>query len=345
MSEINTDDSIKPESEDSVSGVDPIELRSPDILTIFAIVVGTLKKLKDKTAVILWSSIVLLVLWGMKGNADMIFPKKWREALFPDLVWRDQLVSFITGFILLVVIPCCIVKFFFKEKLSDYGLGWPKDRIKLGIIGCFVLMVVCVPIFYSGTGNAEMQAEYPMFGKFEDGSWRITTWGGFIVYELVYFIFFINIEFIFRGYLLFGLFSRRAAPGEAGTDAEASPAPPASGPVGFGDMFGYLGHLFRKKGDKEISGKNRLIKDRLQGVYGLLGRFDTKRVKFGVYAILFQMLAYTMWHLAKPTPEYMGTLGWGVAVAAIALACRSIWPVIIVHWALNVFIDTVLWLR
>lgn len=267
--------------------VDTVTFTDPNICTIFQIIKNTVRKLKDKTAIILWSSFILLTLWGLKGDAKLIFPEKWRMALFPDLAWRDQLVSFLTGFILLVVIPCLIIKFRFKERLADYGLGWSKDKIKLGMVALLVLLILCIPLFYFGTFDKEQQAEYPLFGD----AIAKGDWSQFIVYELVYFLFFIVIEFIFRGYLLFGLY-----------------------------------------GIKDIQAA--------KGVKGIKGP-----LVFGVYAILIQMLAYTMWHIAKPTPEYLGALVWGVVVAAIAIRIRSIWPIIIVHWILNVFMDTVLWLR
>lgn len=273
-------------NKDNDAKVDPIELADPDVFTIFQIIKNTVIKLKDKTAIILWSSFLLLTLWGLKGNANLIFPEKWRESLFPNLIWRDQLVSFLTGFILLVIIPCFIIKLRFKEKLSDYGLGWPKDRIKLGLLAMVVMVVISLPLFYFGTLNPEMRQEYPLFGKE-----NIDTWGAFIIFELVYFLFFICIEFIFRGYLLFGLY-----------------------------------------GIKDIQAT--------KGVKGIKGP-----LVFGIYAVLIQMLAYTMWHIPKPTPEYIGALFWGVGVAAVALRIRSIWPIITVHWALNVFLDTVLWLK
>ena len=259
--------------------------------TIFEIIKGTVVKLKDKTAIILWSSFILLTLWGMKGDSQVfyqLFGDDLAERLFGDLVWREQLFSFITGFILLVIIPCLIIKFWFKEKLSDYGLGLPKGKtnIKLSVIAFFVTLVIALPLFYFGSFDAAMQAEYPLFGKN-----TITTWSGFIVYELVSFIFFIIIEFIFRGYLLFGLYGIK--------DSRAL--------------------------------------ERVKGWAGPL--------VFGLYAVLIQMLAYTMWHVTKPVPEYVGALVWGVAVAAVALRIKSIWPIIFVHWVLNVFIDTVIWLR
>lgn len=262
-----------------------------DTLSIFEIIKSTVVQLKDKTAIILWSSFILLTLWGMKGDCQVfcqVFGDDLAKMLFGDLVWRDQLLSFVMGFILLVVIPCLIIKFWFKEKLSDYGLGLPKGKtnIKLSVIAFFVTLAIALPLFYFGSFDAAMQAEYPLFGK-----GNITTWSGFIVYELVYFVFFIIIEFIFRGYLLFGLYGVR---------------------------------------------DNRAL-ERVKGWKGPL--------VFGLYAVLIQMLAYTMWHVTKPVPEYVGALVWGVAVAAVALRIRSIWPIILVHWVLNVFIDTVIWLR
>ena len=242
------------------------------VLKSFQLVTDTVKNLRDKTAIILWSSFILLTLWGFKGNPVAVFPKSWRKALLPDLAWRDQLVSYVVGFILLVVIPCCIIKFRFKERLSDYGLGWPKDRIKSGLVTVVVLFVVTLPLFVLGTGDPGIQKEYPMFGD----SIAKGAWSSFIVYELVHFLFFIVIEFIFRGYLLFGLYRSRV---------------------------------------------------------------------FGSYAILVQMLGYSMWHVSKPVPEYIGALFFGVIVAAIALRIKSIWPIIIVHWSLNVAMDTILWLK
>ena len=268
--------------------IDPIELADPDVLTVLQIIWNTIVKLKDKPSIILWSSFLLLTLWGLKGDPKIIFPDKWRIALFPNLLWRDQLVSFIVGFILLVVIPCCIIKFRFKEKLSDYGLGWRKDRVALGLLSMLVILAICTPLFYLGTSDPAMQEEYPLFKNSAENI-NIGTWGEFIVYELVYFLFFICIEFIFRGYLLFGLYGIK--------DIQAAKGAP--------------------------------------GIKGPL--------VFGIYAILIQMLAYTMWHIAKPMPEYFGALFWGVAVAAVALRIRSIWPIIITHWALNVFLDVLLW--
>ena len=127
-----------------------------------------------------------------------------------------------------------------------------------------------------------MQSTYPLYqGSFSSGK-------EFLLYELIYLPFFIAIEFIFRGYLLFGLAGVR---------------------------------------DEEIR----------EGNSGHPGVFY-----FHKYALLIQMLSYTAWHLGKPTAELWGTLAWGLAAGATAYACKSVWPIIISHWLLNVFLDAMI---
>jgi len=264
----------------------------PEFLTIFQIIGKTMKRLTDKTALILLSTFILLILWGSKGDMKIlagIFGEKWPRALFPGVPWHDRLASFIVGFLLLVAVPCCIIKFIFKERLSEYGLGWPKDTVgrKQAVSGFFLIIGVAIIPFYLSAFNPGMQVEYPLFGDV------ITRgdWGAFVVYELVYLLFFVVIDFIYRGYLLFGIFKIK-------------------------DI----------KAIKEVKGiKGPLV--------------------FGIYAILIQMLSYTMWHIAKPVPELIGTVFWGIGTGAVVLKTRTVWPVIIAHWLLCVFLDIVLWLR
>jgi hypothetical protein len=279
---------------DSELGIEKktVESEDPDFLSIFQIIVKIIKRLTDKTALILLSTFILLILWGSKGDMKVlskIFGEKWPEALFPGVPWHDQLASFIVGFLLLVVVPCCIIKFVFKEKLSEYGLGWPKDynRRKQAVFAFFLIIGVAVIPFYLSAFNPEMQKEYPLFGDVIAKG----DWGAFIIYELVYLLFFVVIEFIYRGYLLFGIFKIK-------------------------DI----------KAIKEIKGiKGPLV--------------------FGIYAILIQMLSYTMWHIAKPVPELIGTIFWGIGTGAVVLKTRTVWPVIIAHWLLCVFLDIVVWLN
>jgi hypothetical protein len=275
-----------------VDEVDEIELRSPDFITILKLLWFSFRRFfKERPAHIIGSAFILIMLWGYHGKLNLIkilFPD-WigpgsnpesRIAIVPGLPWDQELISFWVGAILLVVIPCIIIRLGFKQPLKAYGLGLPpKGRRMLAVTTFFTLTLLSLPFFWFGASDPVMQSTYPLYrGVFANG-WQ------FILYELTYLPFFIAIEFIFRGYLLFGLYGVR---------------------------------------DEEVKG----------GGGGHPGEFYFER-----YALLIQMLAYTAWHLGKPSAELWGTLAWGLPAGAMAYTCRSLWPVILSHWLLNVFLD------
>jgi membrane protease YdiL (CAAX protease family) len=267
------------------------EFSTVDILLI---IWTTTKKLTDRASIILWSSFLLLMLWGFHGDMAIlthVFGKGWTKKISFDLAWGEQLVSFVVGFLLVVVIPCLVIKVGFKGKIKEYGLGVPdKDQKRKAWVAFFSLLIVTSIFVFAASFDGGMQEEYPLFAKHDGGEIEqpITSWWEFLIYEMVYLLFFITIEFAFRGYLLFGLQSIRFFP----------------------------------KTTNSLTGSIQ---------------------RFGIYSILIQMLAYTTWHYGKPVPEMIGTVIWGVCVAAIALRLRSIWPIIIAHWLYNVLLDLLIW--
>lgn len=270
---------------------DEVEIAQPDFISVIKFIYFSFHKvLTQKPGIILLSSMLLLMLWGFHGKFELL-QKIWsdyrgpgqdignRPQLIQGIPWDHELISFLGGVLLVVIIPCLIIKFRFKEKLSDYGLGLPpKNRRSLAVYGFLLLMAVSLPAFAVATKDAGMYNTYPFYRPF-------SSIGQFLLYELCYLPFFIAIEFIFRGYLLFGL-------------ARSSSNNDTVQEDGFNDRY-----------------------------------------SFSRYAIIVPMLAYTAWHLGKPMPELFGTLFWGVAAGALIYACRSLWPVILAHWLLNVVLD------
>lgn len=238
------------------------------------------------------SSITLLMLWGTHGQMELLrMIPGWegpgsdsmtRKRLIPGIPWDHELISFWSGAVLLVVMPSIIIKFIFKQKLRDYGLGMPhKGRAHLAIWGFLFLLLTCLPAFITGASEPAVNAVYPFYRTFDNKT-------QFILYELTYLPFFIAIEFIFRGYLLFGL-----------TTAHEENQP---------DLYKSLSDDFRENG----------------------------------YLLIVSMLSYTAWHLGKPLAELWGTLYWGLAAGTVAFASRSIWPVVLSHWLLNVTMDAMI---
>jgi hypothetical protein len=274
-------------------GLDEQELEQPDFTTVLKVVWHSIRQFfVERPGQIIGSAFILIMLWGAHGNLELL-GKIWpdwrgpgtnpagRPRLLHGIPWDNELISFWLGAFLLVVIPIIIIKFKFKQPLSLYGLGLPPaGRRRLAFWTFLTLTLLSLPAFWFGTHSPDMRQMYPLFKPFSGT-------GEFILYEMTYLPFFIAIEFIFRGYLLFGL---------AGVK------------------------------DEELG----------QGG-GARGIFYFHR-----YALLIQMLSYTAWHLGKPLPELWGTLVWGLAAGATAYAVRSIWPVVLSHWLLNVFLDAVI---
>lgn len=166
--------------------------------------------LGNKQGQIIMSAVVLLMIWGTHGKLELlgaILPQ-WqgpgsnvygREQILAGIPWDHELISFWSGAFLLLIIPILIIKLCFKDNLADYGLGLPpKNHRVIGIWGFIVLTVLSLPAFILGADDASVNSTYPFFREFDN----LTQ---FMVYELTYLPFFIAIEFIFRGYLLFGL--------------------------------------------------------------------------------------------------------------------------------------------
>jgi len=59
----------------------------------------------------------------------------------------------------------------------------------------------------------------------------------------------------------------------------------------------------------------------------------------GMLAIMIAMIPYCSWHLGKPLTELWGTPVWGLVAGAGVYVTRSVWPVLVAHWLLNIWLD------
>lgn len=97
-------------------------------------------------------------------------------------------------------VPAIIIKFYYREKLTDYGL---KLRIEPGFAKLFVAaMSVMLPLVYLMSMTESFTAKYP-FLKIYNGEPYIGT--TLLIWELLYFVQFFGLEFFFRGFLVHSL--------------------------------------------------------------------------------------------------------------------------------------------
>jgi Type II CAAX prenyl endopeptidase Rce1-like len=237
---------------------------------------------RNKTAFLLLATLLLLMGYGYHGNLDLLrsiipdYPlpgsdPAGRIKIIPFIPWDIEFISFAGGAILLVVIPCLIIKWKNQEKLSDYGLAFPEknNRSRSWVLFLTLFLGSLVP-FYFAAKNPDMQNLYPFYHSF-------TSLKEFIVYEISYFPFFMVIEFVFRGIILFSLL--------------------------------------------------RLFSNYFQ------------QTEASALAVVVAMLPYCVWHIGKPLTELWGTPIWGLLAGAGIIINRSIWPVLMAHWMLNIWLD------
>lgn len=146
---------------------------------------------------ILFAVPVLLTFWvyyGKQTDFDALFKGfrgQWNQDFYATIY------EYLTAFLLMFWIPFFIVKMMFKKKLHDFGFRMGDKRYGFR----FVLIAVPFLIWaaYVGSADGAMQAEYPL-AKSTMGHPPL-----FIIVECFYLVYYISWEFLFRGFMLFGL--------------------------------------------------------------------------------------------------------------------------------------------
>jgi membrane protease YdiL (CAAX protease family) len=116
---------------------------------------------------------------------------------FSNPTLLEYLYWFIGDFFTLFALSALIIKFGFKEKLSEYGLRVGDYKTGLGI--SFVFLVVMMIIVWFVSATPTFAERYPHLETAKD-SWQI-----FLIYEFGLMIYMFAWEFIWRGFMLFGL--------------------------------------------------------------------------------------------------------------------------------------------
>lgn len=162
-----------------------------------------------KLTVILLYAAIMLTLWKYLPGSERFADDTGRVLIQPEKVtiplFCFGMKKMIAAFMIMGVIPALIVKFIFREKLSDYGLS-------LGIkLRTFRTMLIIVPImafsgWLSGMGKF-MYSAYPMNPYAATGSLA------FAIHSIVYlFLFYLAWEFMFRGFMQYGLMKNFGLP-------------------------------------------------------------------------------------------------------------------------------------
>jgi uncharacterized protein len=159
---------------------------------------GIFKKL-DKKVVIIFLSVAVLqtISWYytsrtfFKLNLYDYFKYYERVDLIEFYYW------FIGDTITFFVIPAVIIKFWFRERVKDYGVK--PGNVKTGLKFSVIFFIIMLPFLWIVSSFPAFERVYPHIGAARE-SWII-----FLIYEAGLLMYMFAWEFIWRGYMLFGL--------------------------------------------------------------------------------------------------------------------------------------------
>lgn len=129
--------------------------------------------------------------------------KFFRENLFDyfinssDPYLIEYLYWFIGDFLTFILPTFLLIIFVFKEKISDYGFRIGEWRVGIKLTLFFLLIMI--PVIWIISASQEFSQKYPHLSSTKE------NWEVFFIYEAGMFIYMIGWEFIWRGFMLFGL--------------------------------------------------------------------------------------------------------------------------------------------
>jgi uncharacterized protein len=126
-----------------------------------------------------------------RSNFGNLFPASRYSGLFPAFYW------FLTTFLVLGLVPYLLGRKVLKLTPGELGVGFGDWRFGLKAVG--ILFAAFLPVLVAVSFSGPFQSKYPLFDEAN------ASVDHFFLYELAYVVYFIGWEFVFRGFMLFGL--------------------------------------------------------------------------------------------------------------------------------------------
>jgi membrane protease YdiL (CAAX protease family) len=151
-----------------------------------------------KPTIILLLTPLVLTTWKYYGTKSFYLTSLASTfSLFGNPEQTAELYTFFSAFLLFGVIPWIVVRFVFKERLSDYG--WQPGDWRFGLKAFLILAPIFILASYTSINNPEFLAEYPLYKGAGDSA------SLFLGHSIAYLFFYIGWETYFRGFMQFGL--------------------------------------------------------------------------------------------------------------------------------------------
>ncbi len=153
----------------------------------------------DAKVIIIFLSVAALQTLSFYFTSRRFFRENLFESFqnYSDPYLLEYLYWFIGDFFTFFILSLLIIKFGLKEKLSDFGFKIGDYKIGLSIALFFIFVMVIIIWFVSATPS--FAEKYPHLSSAK------TNWNTFLIFESGMLIYMIAWEFIWRGFMLFGL--------------------------------------------------------------------------------------------------------------------------------------------
>lgn len=157
---------------------------------------AALSRLDGQTTFVLVVAAALVILQDAIGSRRIFrtelahfFPPSWHGLL--SWAWWFGMQA-ITGF----VVPVACLLILFKRRAADIGLGLGDWRLALGLAAAYLPLVAIGTWFLSA--GASFQLQYPHYRP------AAFDWATFAVYEMLFLMYWVGWEYLWRGFVLFG---------------------------------------------------------------------------------------------------------------------------------------------
>jgi uncharacterized protein len=153
----------------------------------------------DRKVIIIFLSVAVLqtVSWYYTSRNFFriyFFPNYQND---PNVFLYEYLYWFIGDFFTFFILCIIIIKFILKEDFKNYGLQF--GDYKTGLVLSAIFLLVMVPAIWFFSATPDFSKKYPHLLSTRN------SWGEFFIYESGMMLYMISWEFIWRGFMLFGL--------------------------------------------------------------------------------------------------------------------------------------------
>jgi hypothetical protein len=153
----------------------------------------------DRKVVVVFLSVAVLqtISWYITSR------RFFRANIFPSYSFEENiylyeyLYWFVSDFVTFFVLPFFVIRYLLKEKISNFGLRTGDWHTGVKISAIF--FIVMIPLIWVASASPSFTSKYPHLLSVRE------VWDKFFIYELGMLIYMFGWEFIWRGFMLFGL--------------------------------------------------------------------------------------------------------------------------------------------